>query len=54
MNKFKIITKLDTAYSKVCEAVTDENDVDTIQLIQPILNKIDEVQNQIRNTNNIK
>tara|TARA_Y100000768_G_C23904729_1_gene646948 strand:+ start:856 stop:1020 length:165 start_codon:yes stop_codon:yes gene_type:complete len=54
MNKAKTITTLDKAYSKVVEAVTNENDIKTIQLIQPILDKIDEVQNQLRYTNNIK
>ena len=48
MNKAKIITALDQAYNKVVDAVENEKDVDTIQMIQPILNKIDDVQNQMR------
>ena len=53
--KFKIkimsvktaISKLDEAYTSILNLVEDQNDTETINLIIPILNKIDELQNEI-------
>jgi len=47
MNKKYIIKDLDNIYSSLMEMVKDNQDYQTIDLIQPILNKIDEVQNEI-------
>jgi hypothetical protein len=47
MNKKEIIKDLDNIYSSVMGIVKDNKDYQTIDLIQPILNKIDEVQNEI-------
>ena len=41
------IKLLDEAYANVMSIVKDENDHETINLIQPILDKIDEVQNEL-------
>ena len=41
------INVLDEAYSSVMSLVRSDNDYETINLIQPILEKIDEVQNEI-------
>lgn len=38
---------LDTAYSGILNLVRSDDDYETINLIQPILDKIDEVQNSI-------
>lgn len=38
---------LDTAYSSIMSLVRSDDDFETINLIQPILDKIDEVQNGI-------
>ena len=38
---------LDNAYSQVMSLVRSDNDYETINLIQPILDKIDEIQNEI-------
>jgi|TARA_B110000093_G_C12752681_1_gene319137 hypothetical protein len=48
MNKTKhAINKLDEAYSAILDLVEDDNDLKIINLIIPILNKIDELQNEI-------
>ena len=48
MNKTKhAISKLDEAYTSILNLVEDQNDTETINLILPILNKIDELQNEI-------
>ena len=48
MNKTKhAISKLDEAYTSILNLVEDQNDIETINLIIPILNKIDELQNEI-------
>ena len=39
---------LDSAYSRVSELVRNQDDYETIDTIQPILDKIDEVQNEIK------
>lgn len=41
------INILDEAYSLVMNVVRSDDDHETINLIQPILDKIDEVQNEI-------
>lgn len=41
------ISILDEAYSRVMSLVRSDDDHETINLIQPILDKIDEVQNEI-------
>ena len=41
------ISILDEAYSRVMSIVRSDDDHETINLIQPILDKIDEVQNEI-------
>jgi len=43
------ISKLDEAYSAILDLVEDKSDLETINLITPILNKIDEIQNEIEN-----
>ena len=48
MNKTKhAINKLDEAYSAILDLVEDKNDIEQINLITPILNKIDEMQNEL-------
>ena len=42
-----LIKQLDEVYANVLSIVKNENDHETINLIQPILDKIDEVQNEI-------
>jgi len=39
--------KLDEAYSAILDLVEDKNDVEQINLVRPILNKIDEIQNEL-------
>ena len=41
------INVLDEAYKSVISVVRSDNDFETINLIQPILDKIDEIQNEI-------
>ena len=38
---------LDEVYSRVMSIVKSDNDYKTIELIKPILDKIDEIQNEI-------
>lgn len=38
---------LDEVYKSVISVVRSDNDFETINLIQPILDKIDEIQNEI-------
>ena len=51
MNKTKglkhAVNTLDKVYSNVLSVVRSDDDYETINLIQPILDKIDEVQNKI-------
>jgi len=47
MNKKDIIKDLDKIYSSIADIVKNANDFETIDIIQPILDKIDEVQNEI-------
>jgi hypothetical protein len=48
MNKTKhTISKLDEAYTSILNLVEDQNDTETINFILPILNKIEELQNEI-------
>ena len=46
-NTKQAINKLDEAYSVILDLVEDKNDLETINLITPILNKIDEIQNEL-------
>ena len=46
-NTKQAINKLDEAYSVILDLVEDKNELETINLITPILNKIDEIQNQL-------
>lgn len=41
------INKLDEVYCSILDLVENEEDVETINLILPILNKIDEMQNKV-------
>lgn len=41
------VSILDEAYSKVISIVRSDDDHETINIIQPILDKIDEIQNEI-------
>ncbi len=41
------VSILDEAYSKVVSIVRSDDDHETINIIQPILDKIDEIQNEI-------
>ena len=41
------LNTLDQVYSSVLSVVRSDDDYETINLIQPILDKIDEVQNEI-------
>jgi len=43
---------LDDAYSSLMSLVRSDDDHETINLIQPILDKIDEIQNDIEDLNN--
>jgi hypothetical protein len=43
------IKLLDKAYSVVSGLVKNNNDYETIELIQPLLDKIDELQFEIKN-----
>tara|TARA_Y100001951_G_scaffold72932_1_gene59865 strand:- start:247 stop:423 length:177 start_codon:yes stop_codon:yes gene_type:complete len=45
--KDNAIKILDSAYSGILKLVRNQHDYETIDLIQPILDKIDEVQNEI-------
>lgn len=45
------INILDNAYSSVVSLVRSNDDFETINIIQPILDKIDEIQNDIDNLN---
>jgi hypothetical protein len=45
--KDNAISILDSAYSGILNLVRSDDDYETINLIQPILDKIDEVQNDI-------
>ena len=40
---------LDDAYKSIMSLATNDNDYETINLIQPILDKIDEIQNDLEN-----
>ena len=40
---------LDDAYSSIMSLARSDNDYETINLIQPILDKIDEIQNDLEN-----
>ncbi len=46
--KDKAISILDSAYSGILNLVRSNDDHETIDIIQPILDKIDEVQNEIK------
>ena len=43
---------LDEAYSSINSLARSDDDHETFNLIQPILDKIDEIQNDIENLNN--
>ncbi len=45
--KDNAISILDSAYSGILNLVRSNDDYETINLIQPILDKIDEIQNEI-------
>jgi hypothetical protein len=45
--KDNAISILDSAYSGILRLVRRDDDFETINLIQPILDKIDEIQNEI-------
>ena len=45
--KDNAISILDSAYSGILRMVRSDDDCETINLIQPILDKIDEIQNEI-------
>jgi hypothetical protein len=46
--KDNAISILDSAYSGILNLVRSNDDYETINLIQPILDKIDETQNEIK------
>ena len=46
--KDNAISILDSAYSGILNLVRSDDDHETINLIQPILDKIDEIQNEIK------
>ena len=48
MNTKHTIKILDEAYSNIMSLVKSDYDFETINLIQPILDKIDEIQNEIQ------
>tara|TARA_X000000368_G_C22376201_1_gene427018 strand:+ start:338 stop:496 length:159 start_codon:yes stop_codon:yes gene_type:complete len=52
MEEKHAIRILDEAYSSLMSLVRSDDDHETINLIQPILDKIDEIQNDIENLNN--
>jgi len=52
MEEKHAIRILDEAYSSVMSLVRSDDDHETINLIQPILDKIDEIQNDIEDLNN--
>ena len=52
MEEKHAIRILDEAYSSVMSLVRGDDDHETINLIQPILDKIDEIQNDIEDLNN--
>ena len=47
IKKDNAISILDSAYSGILNLVRSDDDYETINLIQPILDKIDEIQNEI-------
>ena len=51
MNVKIAIDKLDDCYSTILDMVEDKNDTDAINSILPILNKIDEAQNELEELN---
>ena len=52
MEEKHAIRILDEAYSSVMSLVRSDDDHETINLIQPILDKIEEIQNDIEDLNN--
>ncbi len=52
MEEKHAIRILDEAYSSIMSLVRSDDDHETINIIQPILDKIDEIQNDIENLNN--
>ena len=52
MEEKHAIRILDEAYSSLMSLVGSDDDHETINLIQPILDKIDEIQNDIEDLNN--
>ena len=52
MEEKHAIRILDEAYSSLMSLVRSDDDHETIYLIQPILDKIDEIQNDIEDLNN--
>ena len=52
MEEKHAIRILDEAYSSIMSMVRSDDDHETINIIQPILDKIDEIQNDIENLNN--
>jgi hypothetical protein len=52
MEEKHAIRILDEAYSSLMSLVRSDDDHETINLIQPILDKIDEIQNDIEDLNN--
>ena len=52
MKEKRAIRILDQAYSSLISLVKSDDDHETINLIQPILDKIDEIQNDIEDLNN--
>ena len=52
MEEKHAIRILDEAYSSLVSLVRSDDDHETINLIQPILDKIDEIQNDIEDLNN--
>ena len=51
MEEKHAIRILNEAYSSVMSLARSDDDYETINLIQPILDKIDEIQNDIENLN---
>lgn len=51
MNIKEAINKLDDCYSTIMNMVKDENDKELIESIKPVLEKIDEAQNELENLN---
>ena len=52
MEEKHAIRILDEAYSSLMSLVRSDDDHETLNLIQPILDKIDEIQNDIEDLNN--